>query len=388
MVASVRPWEWYARRTALADAVIAAVLLAVVLFVPTPGGGGNLLAQSSVAISFAVVACVAVALRNRWPLPSLAVTSGAVAVVAAYTTTHDTAVLAVMLGLYSVALRTNRRTAYASWAAAAGALLVATGFAAHDNPVVLDVLSLLAWTALATAIGDGVRTRRAYVSAVEERALRAEDALHEEARRQVAEERLRIARELHDVVAHHMAVVTVQAGVASHLLTSDPAAAAESLGHIKRAGRTVLDELGAIMSVLRDPDEAVPAAPSPGLDQLDELLVSFKAAGLDVGLTREGQPKVIGAAVDLVAFRVLQEALTNAHKHGTGSAHAAISYSAAWLSLCVTNPMRGTVVGQPGHGLIGMQERAAAVGGRIAIASDRLGQFSVEAVLPLALSPS
>jgi signal transduction histidine kinase len=386
MVASVRPWEWYVRRTALADAGIAAVLLVVVLFVPSPGGGGNLLTQSVSTIVFSVVACVAVAGRNRWPLVSLAVSTGAVAVVTAFTTTHDTAVLVVMLGLYTLALRTDRRFAYASWAVVAGALLVATGFAPHDNSMVLDVLSLLAWTALAAAIGDGVRTRRAYVAAVEERALRAEDALQEEARRQVAEERLRIARELHDVVAHHMAVVTVQAGVASHLLSSNPAAAAESLGHIKRAGRTVLEELSAIMSVLRDPDEAVPAVPSPGLDQIDELMVSFKAAGLDVALTRQGQPQDVGAAVDLVAFRVLQEALTNAHKHGTGSAHAAISYSATSLLLCVTNPMRGTFAGKPGHGLIGMRERAAAVGGQIAIASDRHGQFSVDAVLPLALS--
>ena len=386
MVASVRPWEWYRRKTSLADAAIAAVLLVVVLFVPSPGGGGNLLTQSWVAIVFAVVACTSVALRNRWPVPSLAVTTGSVAVVTAYTTTHDTAVLAVMLGLYTVALRTDRRLAYASWAVAAGALLVGSGFAPHDNPVVLDVLSLLAWTALAAAVGDGIRTRRAYVTAVEDRALRAEDAAHEEVRRQVAEERLRIARELHDVIAHHMAVVTVQAGVASHLLPNDPAAAAESLEHIKLAGRTVLDELGAIMSVLRDPDEAASASPSPGLDQVDDLMVSFKAAGLNVALTRQGKPQTVGAAVDLVAFRVLQEALTNAHKHGTGSARAAISYSKASLSLCVTNPMRETIVGQPGHGLIGMQERAAAVGGRIEIASDRHGQFSVEAVLPLALS--
>jgi signal transduction histidine kinase len=124
------------------------------------------------------------------------------------------------------------------------------------------------------------------VGAVEERAERAERSLEQEARRRVAEERLRIARELHDVVAHHMAVVNVQAGVAGHRITSDPSAAAEALAHVRKAGRSVLDELGGILSVLRGPDDQGDAdVPSPGLGQLDDLLTSLAAAGLEVERT-------------------------------------------------------------------------------------------------------
>jgi len=380
------PRSALSRWGAAADTALAGALLVFVLLVPPPGGGGHVLSRSATAITFTVVACLALAARNRWPVAVLAVVTAAVFVVTACTTTRTAALVAVLLALYTVAVRTGRRTSFISWGAAAAALLVSTAFSPRDGSVGAEILSLLAWTALAVAVGDSVRNRRSYIASVEERALRAEDALHDEARRQVAEERLRIARELHDVVAHHMAVVTVQAGVASHLIATEPDAAAAALEHIKRAGRTVLDELSGIMSVLRDPNETTTSAPSPGLDQLGELIDSFKASGLTVALTQTGATRLLGPAVDLVAFRVLQEALTNAHKHGTGSAHAAITYAPDSLSLCVTNPTVTSATLRSGHGLIGMKERAAAVGGRLSAGPSLNGQFQVHAVLPLAMS--
>jgi signal transduction histidine kinase len=382
------PLSALSRWGGLGDTALAGALLVFVLLVPPPGGGGHVLSRSATAITFTVVACLALAARNRWPLAVLAVVTAAVSVVTACTTTRTAALVAVLVALYTVAVRTGRRTSLISWVAATGALLVSTAFSPRDGSVGTEILSLLAWTALATAVGDSVRNRRSYVASVEERALRAEDALHEEARRQVAEERLRIARELHDVVAHHMAVVTVQAGVAGHLIASDPNAAAVSLEHIKRAGRTVLDELSGIMTVLRDPNETATSAPSPGLSQLGELIDSFQASGLTVALTQTGAAQTLGPAVDLVAVRVLQEALTNAHKHGTGSAHAAITYAPETLSLCVTNPTGAAGTPRNGHGLIGMKERSAAVGGQLFAGLSRDGQFQVRAILPLATSRS
>jgi signal transduction histidine kinase len=122
------------------------------------------------------------------------------------------------------------------------------------------------------------------------------------------------------------------------------------------------------------------------LNQLGELIDSFNASGLTVVLTQNGAPQILGPAIDLVAFRVLQEALTNAHKHGTGSAHAAITYAPDSLSLSVTNPTVASGIPRSGHGLVGMKERAAAVGGRLSAAPNADGQFQVRAVLPLAAS--
>jgi signal transduction histidine kinase len=179
-----------------------------------------------------------------------------------------------------------------------------------------------------------------------------------------------------------MAVVTVQAGVASHLLATDPAATAESLDHIKRAGRTVLDELSGIMTVLREPGDSSAAAPSPGLSQLEDLLATFSAAGLHITLAREGRPTRLSSSVDLVAFRVLQESLTNAHKHGSGTAQATIAYSDSWVTLSVTNPTTETAMRSNGHGVIGMKERATAVGGQLDVAASG-GVFVVHATLPV-----
>ncbi|WP_258040299.1 sensor histidine kinase, partial [Streptomyces sp. SM9] len=175
---------------------------------------------------------------------------------------------------------------------------------------------IFAWLGLAAAAGDAVRSRRAYITAIHERADRAERTREEEARRRVAEERLRIARDLHDVVAHHIALVNVQAGVAAHVMDRRPDQAKEALAHVREASRSALDELRATVGLLRQSgDPEAPTEPAPGLARLDDLAERFRNAGLPVEIACPDRGDPLPAAVDLAAYRVVQEALTNVHKH-------------------------------------------------------------------------
>jgi signal transduction histidine kinase len=214
-----------------------------------------------------------------------------------------------------------------------------------------------------------------------------------EARRRVAEERLRIARELHDVVAHHIALINVQAGVAAHRLRDRPDQAEEALAHIREAGRSVLTEMQVMLGVLRAPERAVaPAEPAPSMAQLDGLVDSFRSAGLVVEITTHGQTQALPGPVDLTAYRVIQEALTNVQKHGGGSGgRVEITYGQTALVINIDNlcsgvePTRGPGVDPvlPGHGILGMRERAAMVGGTLQAEDVPDGGFRVHAVLPV-----
>ncbi len=245
--------------------------------------------------------------------------------------------------------------------------------------------------ALAVAVGLWVQSRRATLAATQERALRAEQTREIEAARAVAEERLRIARELHDVLGHHVAIINVHAGVAEQLLTARPEAALDALHHVQDATASVLSELAALVEVLRDPGEAAELAPTPGLDALATLVAEVRAAGLDLRTTIEGDwPVRLAPLVDLIAYRVIQESLTNAGKHGTGRALLGLTTTATTLTIEVTNPVRpsasnaaggdeGRSVG--GHGLVGLRERAQSVGGSFEAARDGPA-FRTRTVLP------
>ena len=250
---------------------------------------------------------------------------------------------------------------------------------------------VFAWIALAVAVGEAVRSRRAFVAAIEERALRAEHTREQEARRRVAEERMRIARELHDIVGHHIALINIQAGVASHLLDSQPEQARAALAHVREAGRSALSELNATVSVLRQGDETdAPTEPTPGLHQLDALLDSFDRAGLHVERVQEGEPRAVPTAVDLTAYRIVQESLTNVRKHaGTSSASLRLTYRRDGLGIEVedSGPGAAEPVGGSGYGLIGMRERAASVGGTFRAGPGADGGFRVRVDLPLARVP-
>ena len=260
----------------------------------------------------------------------------------------------------------------------------------HPRPVAVAALC-----ALAIAVADAVRNRRAYVAAVEERARRAEESREREASRRVGDERLRIARELHDVLAHHIAVINVQAGVAGHLMDRQPEQAREALDHVRSAARSVLSEMQAVVAVLREPgagaDGTEPAEPLPGMDRIDDLLDRFRSLGLQIDTVVSGAPAPLPAAVDLVAYRTVQESLTNVGKHaGRAPVIVEFDYGPEVFAVTVTNeptgpgaaPSSGSAA-QGGFGLIGMRERVGSVGGRLTAAPTSDGGFVTAVTLPL-----
>jgi signal transduction histidine kinase len=296
--------------------------------------------------------------------------------------------LPTFLALYTVGTRAPVRSTVlataGTGAAYAVALAVATGtwLDEHgDSPA----LSFLALGGAAAAVGVAVRSQRAALESAEARARQAELTREEEAERRVTDERLRIARELHDVVAHHISVINVQAGVARHLLDSRPEQARTALGLVREASKTVLSEMSAVVGLLRTEDEDVLTEPAPGLAAIGSLVASSRRAGLDLACSVTGEPYELPPIQDLTAYRVVQESLTNAVKYGTGTADLVIDYRPEALCVQVCNPVGdrpGTSGG--GHGLIGMRERVDAVRGRLAAGPEPGGVFAVRAEIPRA----
>ncbi|MFF9087806.1 sensor histidine kinase [Streptomyces sp. NPDC014991] len=347
------------------------------------------------AVVVAAVGCYALLWRRRHPFGVL-VTAVACGVVFQVLGVRESPLVTspVMVSVYTVAARTDRRTTWIVASASAALLVGAAIVSAPGSWLAPDNAAMLAWTALPAAVGDGVRSRRAYVAAVEERAEHAERTREQEARQRVAAERVRIARELHDVVAHHIALINAQAGVAVHLVERRPEQLVTALEGIRDTSRSALDELRVTVSLLRQSgDMEAPRDPMPGLAQVPALLASFERAGLSVRHTRHGMAEPLAPAVDVTAYRIVQEALTNVRKHaGADHARLHLHYRPQWLTITVEDdggarrppePRPGT-----GHGLIGMRERAASVGGELEAAARPDGGFTVIAELPLRPSPA
>lgn len=241
-------------------------------------------------------------------------------------------------------------------------------------------------------MGDIFRTRREREAALVERTQQLEVERELRARRAVLDERLRIARELHDVVAHHVSVMGVQAGGARRVLRKDPVAAAEALGTIEASSRQAIDEFRRLVSFLRTEDEADSFAPRPGLDQLHELVEDTRQSGLVVEQRVEGEPRPLPGSIDLSAYRVVQEALTNTRKHaGASRVEVTVRYGTDAVEVEITDdgaavgvPAVVPVVGGTGHGIAGMRERVALHGGRLDVGrgEGRRG-FRVHATFPL-----
>jgi len=344
------------------------------------------------AVVLAAASCGTLLLRRHrpWGALALSLVCGVLYALAGYTM-NPLLMLPTVVALYTVAVSTDRRTA---WGTAAGSVAVLVGAGIALGPETWlqpQNFSVLAWAGTAAAVGDAVRSRRAYIAAVEERAERAERTREEEAGRRVAEDRIRIARELHDVVAHHIALINAQAGVAVHLAGEIPAPVLAALEHIRDASHEALQELKATVGLLRASDESgVPLEPAPGVAQLPELLASFARAGLAVSLEQQGEVRPLPPAVDLTAFRIVQESLTNVSKHaGVPTARVQLFFGPEQLAIRVeddgrTAPMRSSYLDQgQGHGLTGMGERAAVVGGTLSAGRDPWGGFRVAADLPL-----
>jgi signal transduction histidine kinase len=392
------------------DALLTALVLAVVLY-----GGSTasnkpefiaIDAQPWPVVLLEVLIVFALIPRRAMPVVVVVVTVAGAAAVMLLIKGWSPVAGAAVVAVYTLSRQIDRRTAVLT-ATFCGVALVVGGASRTGNWLSSESISMLAWTGFAAALGQAIQSQKAYVQAVEERARRAEQTREEEAGRRVIEERLRIARELHDVVAHHIAVIQVQSGVVDHLLTEKPAAAREALGHVRRSSKMVLDELSGILDVLRQPDEPItPTDPAPGMDRLVSLVEQFAASGLQVNWQVTGSQLPLPAAIDVVTYRLVQEGLTNAHKHGTGSVDMVLGFTPAELVIDIVNriavPAGVLAAGAAGsstasadrdpvgsgHGLAGMRERAHAVGGEVSAAARDDGTWQVIARVPLATRES
>jgi signal transduction histidine kinase len=340
-------------------------------------------------LALALAAAAVLTARRRAPVATLAV-SGAL-VLALLAVDHSAgagAVLAPAVALYSVGLTRGRIHQLAAGLAAVGAVVIADILLAGDDRITwFATLGHAALVAVPLLAAEAVRNRRSYVALLLERLELAERSRDEEARRRVEQERLRIARDLHDAVAHALTTINVQAGVAAHLLDENAGNARSALVTIEDASHEALDELRAIVGILREHDgERAPLDPAPTLDAVNELVERARILGLDVSLDIHGErPRRLPEAVELAAYRIVQESLTNARRHSAGApARVGLSFEAERLLVTIENGTGATSNGSStgaGAGVIGMQERAAAVGGKLRAASSPDG-YRVAAELP------
>ncbi|MFL5997522.1 MAG: sensor histidine kinase [Streptomyces sp.] len=390
--------EFADRRPFLVDlALIAALMgsatLGASLTLPnadTPGNDGT-------AVLLLGISCIALFLHRTHPRVTVVVNAVCATLVIAQGYLLTPLLLApVMASLYWLATRTERETIRRYGIATMAALTIAA--AVSDS---MDHLSLLLrtigpffWLLLPLAAGTMTRLRRAYLEATQARAEHAERTREEEARLRVTEERMRIARELHDVVAHHLALANAQAGTAEHLALVNPPQTKQILHDLTGTTSSALRELKATLGLLRQTGDegSAPPEPAPGLARLPELVSSCASAGITVTVATEGEPQPLSPGVDLTAFRIVQEALTNVTKHAaTQTAHVRFVYSGTRLIITVTDegpPTAAAPESVKGFGVMGMRERAHSIGGELRVGPRPEGGFEVSTALPLQPSMS
>lgn len=373
-------------------AVLGAV--AVVVF-----AGNLLVANADVAgrplwpggVGLMAIAVAALVWRRKQPLLALGLTAAAAVVYYLLDYPAGFEPLPFIVALYGASSQGYRILSFAAAVLAAGMVgLVQLLTEPRVGPT--GLLVVLGWLIVVIVVAEVIRSRRAYILEVEQRAIEAERSRESEAVRRVVEERLRIARELHDALAHHISVISVQAGAAMLRKDSKPELAHEVLPTIKQSAADAMRELRATLGVLRHPDEdhavsdAVPLAPPPSLDRLDGLVRSIEAAGPKVVTEIRGDRRPLPTDVDLAAYRIVQEALTNITRHAeAGTAKVVLGYGEEQLELWVDDDGLGVAESPPagGNGLLGMRERAAAIGGTLRAGPRTEGGFGVYANLPL-----
>lgn len=386
-------WPRRARdRQRITDAAIAFALISLAF----PGGvlavDGNRVPDRLPYFLLAGLACVAIMWHRGHPRGATAVTIACTGAVTALGFVPTPLLLApAMTALFLLAVRTNSRTAYAATAITIALVTgTALAFGATNESFDLKFSGPALWLLLPATAGGAVRLRLALVEAATARAEYAERTREEEAMRRVAGERMRIARELHDVTAHHLALANAQAGTVAYLIDSDPDRARAMSKDLNSTIAAALEDLGATVGLLRQAgDTDSPLEPAPGLEQLPDLAASFAAAGLKVEVTADGTARPLPPATDLTAYRVVQEALTNVTKHsGAACASVRLTYSPDRLRISITDddgpaqPAHNRTAGS-GYGLIGMHERAHSLGGHLHAAARPDGGFEVTADLPL-----
>jgi signal transduction histidine kinase len=367
--------NWLQRHERIGDALLVLAALAATV------GAAARYHQRAIGIPLALLACFPLLARRRWPLLVLGVTTAATHAIAGVSGIYTP--FPVGVALFTVATLCERTTALI-----AGLVAIATltptlwnsvGWS-HPGDVVVRVLGF----ALAWLIGDSIGTRRRYVAALEERAERLEREREAEAARAVAEEQARIARELHDVLAHNVAVMVVQAAAGSDAFETRPQRARQALEAIETTGRGALAELRRVLGAISAGGGAA-FTPEPGLDRLDELLDQVRATGLEVSLTVEGTRRALPAGVDLSAYRLVQEALTNTLKHARATrADVVLRYGDHDVDVEVRDNGTGAVDTKgSGRGLTGMRERVGTFGGSMSAGPAGAGGFAVVARLPI-----
>jgi signal transduction histidine kinase len=334
------------------------------------------------AVALTLLATLPIALRRRFPLLVFAVTLTAALVMDVRYNSFQFA--GAVAALYTVAAYVGRPGSIGIGVGAALALPI-TRF--DDDPTGLpEIVSIYVIFAVAWVIGDRIGARRTYLRELEERAVTHERERDEHARRAAAEEQARIARELHDIIAHNVSVMTVQAAAAGDAFETQPSRAREALASIESTGREALAELRRLLGSVRQGDGPGAFAPQPGLARLDDLIEQVRATGLTVELTVEGSPRELPPSVDLSAYRIVQEALTNTLKHADAShAIVLVRYGTLALDVEVVDDGRGAAADGTGfgHGIIGMRERAVLFGGELRAGPASGRGFSVRARIPL-----
>jgi len=380
-------YAWLRRHPMLVDGVLAAALLL--------GGIGPAIAKGMfIGIPLAFGLAVPVVFRRKHPVGAYATAVVAGGLQVALGIRPAATDVTILILLYTLAAYTPRRTSV--WglavclAGSAVAILRWTSLASHSvlawltaGAMLFAGPALLAWV-----LGDSMRYRRAYYASLEDRAARLEAERDAQARIAAVAERARIARELHDVIAHNVSVMVVQADGASYALDTDPGRAKEALAAISATGRQALAEMRRLLGVLRREEGGGTSAraPQPGIGELGELLDQARGAGLPVSFAVEGDPQPLPSGIALAAYRIVQESLTNTRKHAgpVASASVVLRYSADAVVLAISDDGRGAAApDSAGHGLTGMRERVATYGGSVAAGPRSGGGFEVVATLPL-----
>ncbi|MFE9956954.1 sensor histidine kinase [Micromonospora sp. NPDC005299] len=360
----------------LLDGLVALALLVIGLAGTAPAGLNQGVEAGPAAYPLVVVAALAVAVRRRWPLATLAVVTAASTAYLVLGYPYGPILLSFFVAVYTVAAYRPARLA-ASAAGVALLVLLTHVFVGVRPPGLVGLMPAAAWVVVPFAVGVTVRLGR-------ENAARSRT---DEARRLADAERLRVAREVHDVVGHGLAAIHMQAEIALHLLAKRPEQGETALRAISRTSKEALDELRVTLTVVRRDEADAQRAPAPGLDQVPQLRDRLTGAGVPVTVTVDGEPRRLPVAVDLAAYRVVQESLTNVLRHaGQATAAVRLRYSPAGVAVEVTDTGRGAATGPGaggGFGLAGMRERVTALGGAFSAGPVAGGGFRVYATLPV-----
>ncbi len=369
-----------------------AISIAAIAAHPTPGTRTELprlhgAGWDTVRVLGVLAGSIALPFRRRRPEAVLAICAAG-AVLLVVIGFRGPSLITVPLAMYTVATMVDRRRARLALGLVAGALAIGA-IAAIGGPGFGSAVTGAALTGIGWLAGENVRGRRAYAQDVADRAAEREREREDRIRRAAADERMRIARELHDVVAHTMSVIAVRSGVARAVLDTRPEEAGEALAIIEQTSRQALQEMRHLVGVLRQGEDATVAppelGPAPGLADLVPLLEQVAQAGVTVTVDQQGNQRALPPGIDLSAYRIIQEALTNVVRHaGTARAQLRITYGPSNIEIEITNPVApgyGTGNGEGGHGLVGMRERVALYGGELTAGPTTHG-FEVVARLP------